>query len=67
MTVSKHSANPIDLKAMPMEDRDLMKSMMKEALQEGGVLGGGTTELLGAGPHERQESLSNPEMSLKEG
>ena len=34
MTVRKHSANPMDLKALVAEDRDLMKALMKEALQE---------------------------------
>ena len=53
MTVKKHSANTIDLKALMAEDKDLMKSLMKEALQE--VLEAEMTELLGAGPHERQD------------
>ena len=53
MTVKQHSANPIDLKALVTEDRDWMKSLMKEALQE--VLEAEMTEHLGAGPHERQE------------
>ena len=52
MTVRKHSANPMDLKALVAEDRDLMKALMKEALQE--VLEAEMTELLGAGPHERE-------------
>ena len=53
MTAKKHSTNPIDLKALVTDDRDLMKSLMKEALQE--VLEAEMTELLGAGPHEREE------------
>lgn len=53
MTAKKHSTNPIDLKALVADDRDLMKSLMKEALQE--VLEAEMTELLGAGPHEREE------------
>ena len=53
MTVRQHSANPIDLKVLVTEDRDWMKSLMKEALQE--VLEAEMTEHLGAGPHERQE------------
>ncbi len=53
MTVKKHSANPMDLKALLSEDRDLMKSLMKEALQE--ALEAEMTELLGAGPHERMD------------
>lgn len=48
MTVKKHSANPIDLKALMAEDKDLMKPLMKEALQE--VLEAEMTEPLGAGP-----------------
>ena len=53
MTAKKHGTNPIDLKALVADDRDLMKSLMKEALQE--VLEAEMTELLGAGPHEREE------------
>ncbi len=53
MTVKKHSTNPIDLKALVAEDRDGMKSLIKAAVQE--VLEAEMTELLGAGPHERQE------------
>ncbi len=53
MTARKHSANSMDLKAWVAEDRDLMKTLMKQALQE--VLETEMTELLGAGPHERQE------------
>ncbi len=34
MTGKKHSANAIDLKALVAEDRDPMKPLMKEALQE---------------------------------
>ncbi|MHB1752918.1 MAG: IS256 family transposase, partial [Acidiferrobacter sp.] len=43
----------MDLKALVAEDRDLMKALMKEALQE--VLEAEMTELLGAGPHQRQD------------
>ena len=53
MSARQHSANLIDLKALVAEDRDLMKTLMKQALQE--VLEAEMTELLGAGPHERQE------------
>lgn len=53
MTVKKHSANTIDLKALMAEDKDLMKSLMKEARQE--VLEAEMTDLLGAGPHQRQD------------
>ena len=53
MTVKKHSANPIDLKGLVTEDRDFLKTLMKQALQE--VLEIEMTELLGAGPHERHE------------
>ncbi len=53
MTARKHSANSMDLKALVAKDRDLMKALMKEALQE--VLEAEMTELLGAGPHERQD------------
>ncbi len=48
MTVKKHSANPIDLKALLADDRELMKSLTKEALQE--VLEAEMTELLGGRP-----------------
>ncbi|MHB1514621.1 MAG: IS256 family transposase [Acidiferrobacteraceae bacterium] len=53
MTAKKHNASALDLKALVAEDRDLMKTLMKQALQE--VLETEMTELLGAGPHERQE------------
>ena len=53
MTVKKHSTNAIDLKALVAEDCDGMKSLIKAAVQE--VLEAEMTELLGAGPHERQE------------
>ena len=53
MTVKKPSINAIDLKTLVAEDRALMKSLMKEALQE--VLEAEMTDFLGAGPHERQE------------
>ena len=48
MTVKKHSANTIDLKALMAEDKDLMKSLMKEALQE--VLEAEMTGHLGGRP-----------------
>ena len=48
MTARKHSANSIDLKAWVAEDRDLMKALMKEALQE--VLEAEMTEPLGGRP-----------------
>ena len=53
MTVKKHSTNAIDLKALVAEDCDWMKSLIKVAVQE--VLEAEMTELVGAGPHERQE------------
>ena len=34
MTGKKHSANTIDLKALITEDQELMKVLMKEALQQ---------------------------------
>ena len=52
MTVKQHNANQSDLKGLVAEDRDLMKTLMKQALQE--VLETEMTELLGAGPHERE-------------
>ena len=51
MTVKKHSAKPIDLKALVTEGQDFLKTLMKEALQE--VLETEMTELLGAGHYER--------------
>ena len=48
MTARQHSANSIDLKALVAKDRDLMKALMKEALQE--VLEAEMTELLGPAP-----------------
>ena len=53
MTVKKPGTNTIDLKALVAEDCDRMKSLIKAAVQE--VLEAEMTELLGAGPHERQE------------
>ena len=53
MTVKRPSTNAIDLKALVAEDCDGMKSLIKAAVQE--VLEAEMTELLGAGPHERQE------------
>ena len=52
MTVKQHNANQSDLKGLVAEDRDLMKTLMKQALHE--VLETEMTELLGAGPHERE-------------
>ena len=52
MTARKHSANSIDLKTLVAKDGDLMKALIREALQE--VLEAEMTELLGAGPQERQ-------------
>ena len=46
MTVMKHNAKPIDFKALLAEERDFMKTLMKEALQE--VLEAEMTEQLGA-------------------
>ena len=53
MTVKKPGTQAIDLKALVAEDCDWMKSLIKAAVQE--VLEAEMTELLGAGPHERQE------------
>jgi transposase-like protein len=53
VTVKKHSTNAIDLKAPVAEDCDGMTSLITAAVQE--VPNAEMTELLGAGPHERQE------------
>ena len=58
MTVKKHSANTIDLKALMAEDKDLMKSLMKEALQE--VLEAEMTELLGPAPTNVRTGVRAP-------
>ena len=52
MTVKKRNTK-LSAKEAVAEDRDLMKALLKEALQE--VLEGEMTELLGAGPGERSE------------
>ena len=54
MTVKKPSINAIDLKTLVAEDRALMKSLMKEALQE--VLEAEMTDFLGAGPHDARKA-----------
>jgi len=54
MTTTKRSTKRQSVEALVAEDRDLMKSLMKEALQE--VLEGEMAECLGAGPSERSES-----------
>src|SRR5665647_532047 len=53
MTTSKHKAKSKPVEALVAGDRDLMKSLLKEALQE--VLEGEMTEFLGASPSERTE------------
>ena len=53
MTARKHSANPIDLKALVTEDQDLMKALMREVLQQ--VLEAEMTRCVGAEPSERAE------------
>lgn len=55
MTTSKHKTKLSAVKAVA-GDRDLMKALMKEALQE--VLEGEMTQFLGAAPSERSESRS---------
>jgi len=52
MTTRKHKTKMLALEAV-VGDRDLMKALMKEALQE--VLEGEMTEFLGAAPGERTE------------
>ncbi|NUQ48434.1 MAG: hypothetical protein HUU27_00725, partial [Phycisphaerae bacterium] len=51
MTTSKSNTVSLSAKEWVSGDRDLMKSLMKEALQE--VLEGEMTEFLGAAPSER--------------
>jgi putative transposase len=53
MTVSKLKAKKASVEALVSGDRDLMKALLKEALQE--VLAAEMTEFLGAGPGERSE------------
>ena len=54
MTTSKSNTVSLSAKEWVSGDRDLMKSLMKEALQE--VLEGEMTEFLGAAPSERSET-----------
>ena len=56
MTTSKSNTVSLSAKEWVSGDRDLMKSLMKEALQE--VLEGEMTEFLGASPSERSETRS---------
>ena len=53
MTTRKRITKLPTAKALVEQDRDLMKALMKEALQE--VLEGEMTECLGAAPNERTE------------
>jgi len=53
MTVKKRNTKLLPAEALVSGDRDLMKVLMKEALQE--VLDGEMTEFLGAGHGERSE------------
>lgn len=52
MTVRTHSGTEIRHEALVAKDRDLMKSLLKEVLQE--VLEAEMTQCVGAGPHERE-------------
>ena len=56
MTTIKSNTVSLSAKEWVSGDRDLMKSLMKEALQE--VLEGEMTEFLGAAPSERSETRS---------
>ena len=56
MTTSKSNTVSLSAKEWVSGDRDLMKSLMKEALQE--VLEAEMTEFLGAAPSERSETRS---------
>jgi transposase-like protein len=56
MTTSKSNTVSLSAKELVSGDRDLMKSLMKEALQE--VLEAEMTEFLGAAPSERSETRS---------
>ena len=51
MATTRHSTNRPSAEALVAGDRDLMKALMKDALQE--VLEAEMTELLGAAPGER--------------
>jgi len=53
MTVRKLKAVPRRLEALVAQDRDLLKALVKEALEQ--VLHSEMTEFLGAGPGERSE------------
>lgn len=54
MTTSKSNTASLSAKELVSGDRDLMKALMKEALQE--VLEAEMTEFLGAAPSERSET-----------
>jgi len=54
MTTIKRRSKGATVEAMVASDPDLMKALMKQALQE--VLEGEMTELLGAAPGERTDS-----------
>jgi len=56
MTTSKGNTLSVAVKDLVAGDRDLMKALLKEALQE--VLDGEMTEFLGAAAHERTEGRS---------
>lgn len=56
MTTSKSNTVPLSAKEWVLGDRDLMKSLMKEALQE--MLEAEMTEFLGAAPSERSQMRS---------
>jgi transposase-like protein len=56
MTVRKLKAVPRRLEALVAQDRDLLKVLVKEALEQ--VLQSEMTEFLGAGPGERAEGRS---------
>jgi transposase-like protein len=56
MTVRKLKAVPRRLEALVAQDRDLLKALVKEALEQ--VLQSEMTEFLGAGPGERAEGRS---------
>ena len=53
MTVRKLKAVPRRIEALVAQDRDLLKALVKEALEQ--VLQSEMTEFLGAGPGERAE------------
>ncbi|KIG05175.1 IS256 family transposase [Caballeronia concitans] len=56
MATTKRSTNRPPVEALVAGDRDLMRALMKDALQE--VLEAEMTELLGASPNERTETRS---------